>query len=337
MSDAKCVFCQVGRATIELSMNNTSRAKSIFFLLLSLAVGLLLFTNASLAQEEYFDESGHMVAGEWLRFFEEHGGLRVFGYPISPVLAEGDIKVQYFQNGRLEMGSDNKVRLTLLSYELSLRKTGRILESQVPAGGVYYPTTGHSVVMAFLDFYLHYGGPSLFGYPLTELVNENDRLVQYFERVIFEWRPELPDGERVQLIRLGEMYLPDNSDAWATIYAPPDGYPVTHINASVAVRAPVTRRQTNEQIIYVRVHDQLGKPVEAAKVEAFILWPDLGQRNLIVPTQSTNADGTAIFSFMISALSDIAPLAAGDTVPIQIQVSFDEHEDRTATAFRIWW
>lgn len=319
-------------------MNNTSRAKNIFFLLLSLAVGLLLFTNASLAQEKYFNESGHIARGEWLRFFEEHGGLRVFGYPISPVLAEGDIKVQYFQNGRLEMGSDNKVRLTLLPYEISLRKTGRILESQAPAGGVYYPATGHSVVMAFLDFYLQYGGPSLFGYPITELVNENDRLVQYFERAIFEWRPELPDGERVQLIQLGLMYLPDNNGGWAIIDddRPPD-HPITHIDAFVAVRAPVIRRQTNEQIIYIRVHDQLGELVEAAKVEAFILWPDLGQRNMLVPTQLTNADGTAVFSLMISDLSDIAPLAAGDTVPIQIQVSFDGHEDKTATAFRIWW
>jgi hypothetical protein len=318
-------------------MNKPPCAKSVYALLFGLVGSFLLLTSAGQAQERYFDQVGYVVEGEFLRFFEDHGGLRVFGYPISPPLVEGELETQYFQSGRLEMDPDGQVHLSLLPYELALRRTDPISEDQVPPGGEYYPATGHGVVLAFLDFYLQYGGPSIFGYPITELVIEDERLVQYFERAIFVWRPELPDGHRVQLGRLGELYLRMEYRDLASFRSSTSEHPITGIDASVDVRAPIVRAQDDEQVVYVRVHDQLGQPVQAAKVEAFVLWPDASQRVRLIPNRTTDRDGVAAFSFSLSALSAVGPLSAGDTIPIQAQVSLDSHQDTTANAFRIWW
>ena len=318
-------------------MNNLTRAKTIFVLSLFLVGGLLLLTRASLAQERYFDEAGYIVEGELLRFFDSHGGLQVFGYPISPAVDDKEYKFQYFQNGRLEMDSTGQIHLSLLPYELSLRRANAIPEDQAPVEGKYYPTTGHSVVRAFLDFYLEHGGPTLFGYPITELIHENDRLVQYFERAIFEWRPELPDGQRVQLRRIGEVYLQTDARDMASIYITQNDHPITRIDVSAAVRTPMVGKQDKEQAVYIHVYDQLGQPIESAEIEASILWPDTNQRIRLDPMQLTDEHGGVAYPFSISALADIAPLSVGDTIPIQIQATLDPHRDRTATAFRVWW
>jgi len=43
----------------------------------------------------------------------------------------------------------------------------------------------------------------VFGYPLTEELQENGRTVQYFERVVFEFHDENQEPYRVLLRRLG--------------------------------------------------------------------------------------------------------------------------------------
>jgi hypothetical protein len=57
---------------------------------------------------------------------------------------------------------------------------------------VYFPSTGHHVSnrSGFLDFWRSNGQMAL-GYPLTEEIDENGRIVQYFERARLEYHPEL--------------------------------------------------------------------------------------------------------------------------------------------------
>src|SRR5690606_2856927 len=56
----------------------------------------------------YFPETGHTLHGNFLSFWEENGGLPIFGYPISERFEEvsetdGEIHVvQYFERNRLE-------------------------------------------------------------------------------------------------------------------------------------------------------------------------------------------------------------------------------------------
>ncbi len=53
-----------------------------------------------------FSETGHCIAGPIRAFWERHGGLHMFGYPITPLTIERvenqDLPVQWFERDRLE-------------------------------------------------------------------------------------------------------------------------------------------------------------------------------------------------------------------------------------------
>jgi hypothetical protein len=50
----------------------------------------------------YFPETGHVVSYAFLKYFREHGGLDIFGYPRSEFTYEDGYIVQYFQRARME-------------------------------------------------------------------------------------------------------------------------------------------------------------------------------------------------------------------------------------------
>ncbi|MGC9347993.1 MAG: LGFP repeat-containing protein [Anaerolineae bacterium] len=52
-------------------------------------------------RKRYFPETGHFVAYKFLDFFREHGGIDVFGYPITEMFVEDQSVVQYFQRMKL--------------------------------------------------------------------------------------------------------------------------------------------------------------------------------------------------------------------------------------------
>ena len=54
------------------------------------------------ALQQYFPETGHMVAYAFLDYFREKGGMDIFGYPRSEFLDEEGYTVQYFQRARME-------------------------------------------------------------------------------------------------------------------------------------------------------------------------------------------------------------------------------------------
>ncbi|HYP19030.1 MAG TPA: N-acetylmuramoyl-L-alanine amidase, partial [Chloroflexia bacterium] len=76
----------------------------------------------------YFKETGHNMAREFVSYWREHGGLPVYGYPISepfPELSRTDGKtylVQYFERNRLEwhpeLPDPYKVSLGLLGVQV---------------------------------------------------------------------------------------------------------------------------------------------------------------------------------------------------------------------------
>lgn len=76
---------------------------------------------------------------------------------------------------------------------------------------LYFVETGHNLSGEFLQKFRNASDPLLvYGYPITEqLTGREGRLVQYFQRARFEFHPELPAGQRVQLTPLGRaLYSP---------------------------------------------------------------------------------------------------------------------------------
>jgi hypothetical protein len=97
----------------------------------------------------------------------------------------------------------------------------------------YFSETGHNVRGDFLKFYKN--NPNavfLYGYPITEeFISKDGKTVQYFHRARFEYRADLPDGQRVQVTQLGRLtYVStgqlNTSNAFACRTYPETGYPV---------------------------------------------------------------------------------------------------------------
>lgn len=100
----------------------------------------------------YFPQTGHSVSYAFLRFFDTHGGLDNFGYPISQEMTiqrpTGPRTVQYFQRARFEYhpeqaGTPYEVQLGLLGDEL-LTKRGWLPVAAAPAVNSTQTTAGPS-------------------------------------------------------------------------------------------------------------------------------------------------------------------------------------------------
>jgi hypothetical protein len=81
-------------------------------------------------------------------------------------------------------------------------------------GRLYIPETGHWITNDFLTTYQSVSDPqAIFGYPITDAFMNvtSGRLVQYFQRALFELRPENPAELRVEIKVLGE-YLYQKGD-----------------------------------------------------------------------------------------------------------------------------
>ncbi len=166
----------------------------------------------------YFSETGHNIVGEIKAFYEARGDVRVFGLPLTEVIAENGRQVQYFERARFELHpelpSAYYVSLTHLGRIFAGARAGAAFASATPSGvGAYFKETGHNLSAGFLGFWNKYGALPVFGYPISEEFSEASptdgvvRTVQYFERARFEWHPEAAAGHQIQLGLLGHQYL----------------------------------------------------------------------------------------------------------------------------------
>lgn len=55
----------------------------------------------------YFPETKHTLANAFKRYWDENGGVHVFGFPISEEFREGEYIVQYFERARFEYHPEN--------------------------------------------------------------------------------------------------------------------------------------------------------------------------------------------------------------------------------------
>lgn len=179
-----------------------------------LGLGLSLSLSVSFAEgprqvpSQYFPQTGHYVIGGFLDFFNRHGGLAVFGYPLTDEFSEGGMTVQYFERARFEWHPGNpwpyQVQLSLLGTQIH----GGI-DPPMPDPGWrwdrrYFPQTGHVVCGPFLKLWDRYG-LDVFGYPITEAIGyPGGVVIQYFQRA----RMELYPGESwPRLGNLGREWL----------------------------------------------------------------------------------------------------------------------------------
>src|SRR5699024_10976014 len=100
----------------------------------------------------------------------------------------------------------------MLSSVLPMLQNNAAAQSDdwAPPSTVYMPETGHSLDQAFLDLWRGSGGASMFGYPITvEIEQDNGHIVQYMQYARFEYWPEGDEnGNTVILGNIGEELQP---------------------------------------------------------------------------------------------------------------------------------
>ena len=290
--------------------------------------------QAQTPRQQYFPETRHTVSGDFLDFFNQHGGLKVFGYPITAAFDWQGRRVQYFQKARMELHQENsypyRVQLGLLGDELGYR--GREADA-VPNNQYqrYYPETKHVLAYAFLNYFDNNGGLDVFGYPITEFVPENGRIVQYFQRAKMEWHPELSGDDRVQLGDLGLLHF--QADGFDPRLRDPE--PTTlavtvtlvTLKAAASVKQPITGR-TGSQTVYVFVADQTNQPIANANV-IFVVRSLEGARAFAMPATDTRGVTAAAF--------DIGNLTPGQTVVIEVKITYGTLSITTQTSFMPWY
>jgi hypothetical protein len=166
-----------------------------------------------------FTETGFCIEGRIREFWEQNGGLPVFGYPTGPQQQETiegkQFQVQWFERNRLELHPENQRPYDVLLGRLGadrLAQQGRdpftFPKSQAQNGCRYFAETQHNVCGDILKAWrasgLEFDGQrgkseaenlALFGLPLSDPMTETlgdgkQYTVQWFERARFELHPE---------------------------------------------------------------------------------------------------------------------------------------------------
>jgi carbon dioxide concentrating mechanism protein CcmM len=171
----------------------------------------------------FFEQTGQVVQGTFHSFWEQRGGLAIFGYPISKEFMQDGRSTQYFERAVLQSFPEHaqhghSVQLMLLGRLLTADRQGEAPFQPLPAGArerdaSYFEQTQHSIKGVFRNYWHNNGGLAVFGYPISEEFDETNPVdgkryrVQYFERARFEHHPE-HRGTRheVQLGHLGTQY-----------------------------------------------------------------------------------------------------------------------------------
>ncbi|WP_054533319.1 ELWxxDGT repeat protein [Herpetosiphon geysericola] len=211
-----------------------------YWIILSLIVASLALPQASYAAEaQCFAQTGFCIEGRFLEYWQQNGGLPVFGYPLS--IAEDAYNydsnefflTQHFERARFELHPEFTAPYDVLLGRLGddLLRYRNIDSAMLPRetgpqqGCLWFETTGHNVCnqangLGFMAYWQNHGlndpkldsfGRSLqlFGYPLTDVKTETNAngdtvLTQHFERARFEWHPNQPDQFKVLLGLVGK-------------------------------------------------------------------------------------------------------------------------------------
>jgi hypothetical protein len=300
--------------------------------------GKHVFAQAS-SPGEYFPETGHWVTNEFLiKYHSVPNPDELFGNPITEAILDeltGWI-VQYFEKVRFEFRPEEipDLRVKISPIGSFLYQKGQTLP------GTFNPSTcrffaeegaGHYVCYDFLEFFEANGGVPQFGYPISNFEVRENIIVQYFQLACLEWHPENPPGHWVTVSTLGTRYfhlneppeigrpMPNNNSA--AFPAPND------IEVHAFVGNPVVPFR-GQQTLYVIVQDQNHNPIEKARINFIISYPDGNVQCLQMGY--TNNNGISIYNFPVNAKPP-------GIIEILVTAEYQTFKDQTKTSFQVWW
>ncbi len=306
------------------------RAGGRLFFLVFVAI-FAACTNELPAPSEIAD-SGFVVDPAFQDFYNQYGGERVFGDPISVgfLLEEDGPLLQYFQTMRLEYDDDptlseaNRISLFPLG-EWDLPAP----ENQTPWPGV---DSGLTVQGNFLDFYETNDGALILGPPISPELDRDGTRVQYFRNGRLEWVPELPDDQSVFLSFLGEAHFRTEMsfvyrEALSKQFVP--AVTVTSVDVFASVRHPVLYLG-EEQDLNITILTPDGRSVSGLSVNIAVDYG--GRREMIDLELAENQN-------KVQTTLDFDNTTAGQQIELLISVQSPNGDllgsDRVS--FKTWW
>ena len=149
-----------------------------------------------------FRETGHSVQGTFRRYFQKHGGVRFFGYPLGPASARNDHQLeQRFERAVLiwdnSLPADQSVHLEPVGKFIYANLTGETegdLTANSDAAAESSPAS--AAIAAFVQAH---GGRVVFGEPLSQPGAAADGLIeQVFTNVVIVADAHAPEGARLR-------------------------------------------------------------------------------------------------------------------------------------------
>ncbi len=256
-------------------------------LLVLLLAGCAIVAPAPRADVD--SSNGLPIAPEFQRFYDDNGGLQIFGFPLAeayPDVNSGHL-VQYFQRMRLEYdpAQDQVLVSPLGQWAVAAQPGISFSDLELPVNA---PQDEPEVEGAFLTFYQAHGGQSFFGPPITEQLDDGGTRSQYFRNGRLDWLPEASIDNRVQLARLGEAHYrqvgifddPGRS-------RPMDSAGIREADVSATVWAPILYAG-EEQMVYVDVKTpDSQRPVTGVSVTLTAYYNDTSESFSLPPTDGT--------------------------------------------------
>jgi hypothetical protein len=164
--------------------------------------------------------SGQPVPAPLFRYWRALGGEERFGLPLEPPRVTAEGVSQTFQNVRLALSHAQRDTIFYVQSEplgvavaagRAYQNAARDASVVAAAGtGRLFAETGYTLDAKFLDFWQRGGGLASFGLPLSAQFRAQGtdgrmRTLQYLERAVFSYEPELgvrlePLGERLLLL-----------------------------------------------------------------------------------------------------------------------------------------
>jgi hypothetical protein len=309
----------------------------VVFLALSLMTITWMPAQAQSTSYEYFDETGHNLTGDFLKFYRSLSEPEfIFGYPLTEQMIGKDGKtVQYFQRARFELDPSQlegkRVHMTPLGRAADTNLPSDQIDAYNPNACRYYSETGYPICFAFLDFFDKYGGIAVFGYPISSFMYRDGLIVQYFENARFEWRPSNPSGQLVSLTDLGNFFFDEQHEdpAFKMRAKPLDNTIQPRVLSLISRAFPgkAMALSSDGQTIYVIVQDQTLLPIANATVAATVTWSS-GAQELFAGLTDDHGVATLPITFTNQPF--------GSLIHIAIRVNSQGLTAVTTTSFRIW-
>ncbi len=289
---------------------------------------LAVVTPAHAQTERCFPETGNCISGRIREFWEQNGGLPVFGYPITPQQEEQiegkPFQVQWFERNRLELHPENARPYDVLLGRLGADRLAQqardpftFPRSEQQSGCRFFPETGHNICGAVLGAWRASGlelddrrgkteaeNLALFGLPLSDLQTETladgkEYQVQWFERGRFELHPENAPPFNVLLGLLGSEVRSTGAPSQPQPPAPPSQQVLTGSGSTVTQR--------------VALPSQYNRVVTSHR----------GERNFIVWAYYENSERKALVANGIGDYGSMRPLEGPGAVSFEVQADGD--------------